>query len=50
MITHTSDSDQIPSQNKTKSKFQIQKKLPKILIFKFCKKLYTRDIPSEVAW
>ena len=42
MITHTSDSHQIPSQNKTKSKLQISKKLPKIQILKFCKKLYTR--------
>ena len=32
MITHTSDSNQIPSQNKTKSKLQILKKLPKIQI------------------
>ena len=31
-ITHTSDSHQIPSQNKTKSKLQIKKKLPKIEI------------------
>ena len=36
MITHTSDSHQIPSQNKTKSKFQILKNS------KFCKKLYMR--------
>ena len=42
MITHTSDSHQIPSQNKTKSKLQIwKKKLPKIHILKFCKRRYT---------
>ena len=29
MITHTSDSHQIPSQNKTESKLEIKKKLPK---------------------
>ena len=40
VITHTSDSHQIPSQNKTKSKLQIFKKqLPKIQILKFCQKL-----------
>ena len=38
MITHTSDSHQIPSQNKTKSKLQILKNCQK---FKFCKKYYT---------
>ena len=32
MITHTSDSHQIPSQNNTKSKLQILKKLPKLQI------------------
>ena len=32
MITHTSDSHQFPSQNKTKSKVHILKKLPKIQI------------------
>ena len=32
MITHTNDSHQIPSQNKTKSKLQIKNKLPKIQI------------------
>ena len=34
MITHTSDSHQTPSQNKTKSKLQIKKKMPKIQILK----------------
>ena len=34
MITHTSDSHQIPNQNTTKSKLQILKKLPKIQILK----------------
>ena len=38
MITHTSDSHQIPSQNKTKSKLQILKNCQKC---KFWKKLYT---------
>ena len=47
MITHTSDSHQIPSQNKTKLKLQFLKKLPKIL--KCCKELHI-DTPSEVAW
>ena len=42
MITHSCDSHQIPSQNKTKSKLQFKKKMPKIKILKFCKKLYTR--------
>ena len=43
MSTHTSDSHQIPSWNKTKSKLQIlNKKLPKIQILKFCKKCYMR--------
>ena len=32
MITHTSDSHQIPSQNNTKSKLQILKKMPTIQI------------------
>ena len=46
MITHTSDSYQIPSQNKTRSKLQI---------FKIVKNSnfainFTRDTPSEVAW
>ena len=39
MITHTSDSHQIPSQNNTKSKSQILKNCQN---FKFCKKLCTR--------
>ena len=43
MITHTSDSHQIPSQNKTKSKFfKNFKILPKIIILKFCKNFYRR--------
>ena len=41
MITHTSDSHQVPSQNKIKSKLQ---KLPKYQILKFRNKLYKRDI------
>ena len=38
MITHTNDSHQISSQNKTKSKLQI-KKIAKNLDFGICKKL-----------
>ena len=38
-ITHTSDSHQIPSQNKTKSKLQLLKDCQKV---KLCKNLYTR--------
>ena len=37
MITHTSDSHQIPSQNKTKSKLQIKKKSPKIKFWNFAR-------------
>ena len=40
MITHTSDSHQIPSQNKTKSKLQILKNCQKFKFYFFCKKLY----------
>ena len=47
MITHTSDSHEIPSHNKTKSKLQLLKKLPKIQISKFCRN-FTCDT-SEVA-
>ena len=36
MITHTSDSHQIPSENKTKSKLQILEYCQKL---KFCKKV-----------
>ena len=42
MITHTSDSHQIPNQNKMKSKLKFKKKMPKIQILKFCKKLETQ--------
>ena len=38
MITHTSDSRQIPSQNKTKSKLQIYKKIAKNSNLEFHKK------------
>ena len=41
MITHTSDSHQIPSQSKTKSKLQILKNCQKFK-FAICKKLYMR--------
>ena len=44
MITHTIDSYQIPSQNKTKSKLQILK------IAKILQTNLTWDTPSEVAW
>ena len=44
MITHTSDSHQIPSQNKTKSKLQ---KIAKNWNFA---RNFTCDTPSEVAW
>ena len=48
MITHTSDSHQIPSQNKTKSKLQILKQLPKIqLLDKMCK--YEIDPTNTVS-
>ena len=40
MITHTSDSHQIPSQNKTKSKLQILKNCRKFKLCNFAKKLY----------
>ena len=40
MITHTSDSHQIPSQNNTKSKLQILKNFARN---------FARDTPSEVA-
>ena len=46
MITHTSDSHQIASQNKTESKLQIKKNCQK---FKFCKN-FTLNPPLEVAW
>ena len=49
MITHTSDSLQIPSQNKTRSKLQILK-IAKNPNFKNFATNYTRDTPSEVAW
>ena len=42
MITHTSGSRQIPSQNKTKLKLQILKTMSKIQILTFCKILHTR--------
>ena len=64
MITHTIDSYQIQSQNKTKSKLQIRKNLTKIQILEFCKKKtlhvahllkliikmckYEMDLPSNV--
>ena len=44
MITHTSDSRQIPSQNKTKSKLQVLKKLRKIEILQ--ETLYATHLPK----
>ena len=49
MITHTSGSHQIPSQNKTKSKLQILKNCQKFKFWNFARN-FTRDTPSEVAW
>ena len=49
MITHISDSHQIPSQNKTKSKLQIYKNFQKYKFWNFAKN-FTRNTPSEVAW
>ena len=49
MITHDSDSLQIPSQNKTKSKLHILKNYQKFKFFNFAKN-FTHDTPSEVAW
>ena len=50
MITHTSDSHQIPSQKKTKSKLQILKKCKKKTIFDIILGNVIRDTPSEFAW
>ena len=47
MITHTSDSHQIPSQNKSKSKLQTLKKLPKIEILQ--KTLQATHLPKLLA-
>ena len=50
MTTNTIDSYCVPSQNKTKSKLQIKKKLPKIHILEFCKTRYVDGTPtSEVT-
>ena len=49
MITHTSDSHWIPSQNKTKSQLQIFEKCQKFKIWNFARN-FTRDTPTEVAW
>ena len=49
MITHTSDSHQIPSQKKTKSKLQILKNCQKFKFWNFASN-FIRDKPSEVAW
>ena len=50
MITHTSDSHQIPSQKKMKSKLQIKKKLPISQILKFCKKLNMKHTFINIKW
>ena len=47
MITHTSDSYHIPSQNKTK--LEISKNCQKFKFWNFARK-FTRDTPSEVGW
>ena len=49
MITHTSGSHQIPSQNKPKSKLQILKNCQKYKFWNFARN-FTHDTPSEVAW
>ena len=49
MITHASDSHQIPSQKKTKSKLQSLKICQKFKCLNFASN-FTRDTPSEVAW
>ena len=49
MITNTSDSHQIPFQNKTKSKEHISK-IAKKLKFEILQENFTCDTPSEVAW
>ena len=49
MITHTSDSQQIPSQKKTKSNLPILKKCQKFKFFNFARNIL-RDTPFEVAW
>ena len=49
MITHTTESYWIPSQNKTKSKLQIYKIRRNFKFLNFETGI-TRDTPSEVAW
>ena len=49
MITHTSDSHQIPRQKNTKSKLQISKNCQKFKCWNFVSN-FTWDTPSEVAW
>ena len=49
MITQTSDSHQIPSENKTKLKLQILKNCEKSKFSNFARN-FTRDTPSEVVW
>ena len=48
MITHTSDSHQIPSQNKTKSKLQILEKCQKFKLLNLARN-FTGGTPSEVV-
>ena len=48
MITHTSDSHQIPSQNNTKSKLQIWKNCQNFKFWNLARN-FVRDTPSEVA-
>ena len=49
MITHTSDSHQIPSRNNTKSKLQILENCQSFKWWNFARN-FARDTPSEVAW
>ena len=49
MITHSIESYWIPSQKKTKSKFQIWR-IRQNFIFSYLETNITRDTPSEVAW
>ena len=49
MITHTSGSHQIPSQNKTKSKLQNLKNCQKFKFLNFASN-FICDTPSEAAW
>ena len=49
MITHTSDSHQMPSQNNAKWKLQFLKNCQNFKFLNFARN-FARDTPSEVAW